>query len=339
MVEVKCSYQTLHGLSTGPFCSYLVPNPFQSQNIIDLFPFEGANFHFRLKVPGSVLDLEESYLWIDIVADLDTMLDWNKIVSDRNFIEVRVLVLDAGFDEDVVFFDDETYQTHINECMAFLPGEERAHHSQEAQNKASSASYRSNNQQSFTDARNPPPQTSQSAASTGSGKPLLDLENVQKGATNLWNAFKATAEKIPMGFNQGNASISSAASANLNELSTLLMTTYQDDSQQHGSIMVKLWEVTFPDKDFPEPVSGGQFFESNDWKQCGWQKPHPSHDLKSSGLLALRSMVYFGERCGTVSLQMINANRANTKQNYPYAIVAVNLTLLLGEIFSLRDKE
>lgn len=339
MVEVKCSYQSLRGFSSGPFCSYLVPNPFQSQNVIDLFPFEGANFHFRVKVPGFMLDLDESFVWMDIVSDLDFMLDWNVIIAESNFIEVRILVLDAAFDEDVEFFDYESYQTHVNECMAFLPVEERGQHSQVAQKRAPPSKYQLSNQQSFSEARNLSQSSQLAVPLAGSGKPLLDLKNVQKGATNLWKAFKATAEKIPMGFYIENTSLSSAASANLTELSTLLMTTYQDDNQQHGSIMVKLWEVTFPDKDFPEPISGGQFLEANEWKQCGWQKTHPSHDLKSSGLLALRSLVYFGERYGTVSQKMINANRANTKRYYPFAIVAVNLTLLLGEIFSLRDKE
>jgi hypothetical protein len=34
---------------------------------------------------------------------------------------------------------------------------------------------------------------------------------------------------------------------------------------------------------------------------------------------------------------MLTRNKANIKANYPFAIVGINITLLLGELLSLRD--
>jgi ELMO/CED-12 family len=35
---------------------------------------------------------------------------------------------------------------------------------------------------------------------------------------------------------------------------------------------------------------------------------------------------------------MLNANKLNTKTNYPFAIVGINITLLLAELLNLRDQ-
>ena len=39
------------------------------------------------------------------------------------------------------------------------------------------------------------------------------------------------------------------------------------------------------------------------------------------------------------SQERLNKNKANIKTNYPYAIVVINLTLLLADLLSLRDNK
>lgn len=157
--------------------------------------------------------------------------------------------------------------------------------------------------------------------------------------------MKSTTEKIQAQaiggiFNfEANPTISKKAYTNLTTLSQLMSSTYQDKNPQHGYIVMKLWETTFPDESPPSSNGSNLIAESPLWKIAGWQKEHPSHDLKISGLLALNALTYFGEVYKEISQRLIEENKSNTKNNYPYAIVGVNLTLLLADLFSIKDNE
>lgn len=112
-------------------------------------------------------------------------------------------------------------------------------------------------------------------------------------------------------------------------LSKDVSTTFSGSSQFHVQLLERLWGVQFPGRPFERT--------SPTWKLAGWQKEDPVADLKNSGLLAIHSMIYLGETYAEAAQQMLQSNQANKRNNYPFAIVGVNLTLLLAELFKLRD--
>lgn len=144
---------------------------------------------------------------------------------------------------------------------------------------------------------------------------------------------KATAAQLQ---HQATIASTEAATAKLaNEMLSLLAkdvnTPYSDSNPYHVQLLERLWEVQFPSQPFER--------HSSTWKLAGWQKEDPVADLKNSGLLALHSLIYLGETYPEQAQQMLLKHQANKKNNYPFAIVGVNLTLLLAELFKLRDPQ
>ena len=74
------------------------------------------------------------------------------------------------------------------------------------------------------------------------------------------------------------------------------------------------------------------------WKTAGFQKTNPTHELKSSGILALKSMLYMAKTYPDKTQQMLEKNSSNVKTNYPFAVVGINMTILLCDILGIRDK-
>lgn len=192
----------------------------------------------------------------------------------------------------------------------------------------------------------------------------VDLDQVKSGATSIWNAVWSTAEKIQTaaaaaataaaeaaaevtsgasaagsgGVSTGivdGSSASKAAKDTLALLSEYASCTFDPKNLVHKELLRRLWHLQFPDQGQQSP----QDFqvESAIWKQAGWQKADPTADLKTSGMLALHMMSYFAEAYSERATAMLENNRANTKQNYPFAIVGVNVSLLLIELFHLKN--
>ncbi len=131
------------------------------------------------------------------------------------------------------------------------------------------------------------------------------------------------------------APLSDRCEANLSQLSDELDTPFEPENPQHVALLSELWTQqvisTSPD--------AGTFQKSSPlWKNAGWQTPDPSADLKSSGILALHCMIYLGNKYTVLSNDRLLRNKVNSKSNYPYAIVGVNLTLLLADLLSLKDQ-
>lgn len=328
---------------------------------MELFPYEGCNFIFRIKMSSAALGIpnpSNDHVWLDLTADVDKSINWEKVNDyfPGGKVDVKVVAVDADVDDEFEGFGD--YESFLNESMTFMTPQNRPSRPEISPREATASS---KNTSSFTSVATSAasyvsafiPQSSksnvdtESSSTSSSTSSAINLKSVQKGASSLWNALKSTTEKIQsqgLGgiFNvDANPTISKKAYANLTTLAQLMATSYQDSNPQHGYIIMKLWETTFPDE-LPPPShgsDGGLMAESPLWKTCGWQKDHPVHDLKISGLLALNTLSYFGEVYKEISQDMIGSNRSNTKQNYPYAIVGVNLTLLLADLFSLKDNE
>jgi hypothetical protein len=78
--------------------------------------------------------------------------------------------------------------------------------------------------------------------------------------------------------------------------------------------------------------------ESVKWKEAGWQKADPTLDTKNTGMLALRCMRYLGQTYPDETQRMVTTQRENIKTHYPFAVVGINLTLLLVDILGIKDK-
>ena len=152
-----------------------------------------------------------------------------------------------------------------------------------------------------------------------------------EGASTFWKFAASTVHSFLPG--AASVPLSEVSESNLADLSERLETPFSEQNDTHVDILRQLWAVQFPDRasQFARP--------SVVWKDAGWQGTDPVGDLKSSGLLALQSLIFFGNKYADVSARMLAQNRANLKTNYPYAVVGINLTLLLADLLNLKDNK
>lgn len=330
----------------GSRASVLCDAPLTLRKLQNQFPFEGT-FHFRQKVLGTKCGVPDcEYLWLDI-TEMDRTLD-----CDDNIVEVQALLISLPDYGESCYDPDANYDEYIEELNRYVPTE-RQNSSEARLPKSSSLSSDehvvgsssvfvkggSSSTGNVASNQTKPVSTLKSIASTvksstAAAKNLnISLDSVKSGASSIWNKVKATAAHLQQ---QAASAANDSATAKLaNEMLALLAkdvnTTFSDSSQFHVQLLARLWSVQFPGRPFERT--------SPTWKLGGWQKEDPIADLKNSGLLAIHSMIYLGETeaYAETAQQMLQNNQANKKNNYPFAIVGVNLTLLLAELFKLRD--
>lgn len=75
------------------------------------------------------------------------------------------------------------------------------------------------------------------------------------------------------------------------------------------------------------------------WKQGGFVSENPADDLVKTGTLGLRALVYFTKRYTHKATQMMESQKQCTSSHYPFAIVGVNLTLMLADVFCLKERK
>jgi ELMO/CED-12 family len=105
--------------------------------------------------------------------------------------------------------------------------------------------------------------------------------------------------------------------------------TFDDNDPRHIEILKDLWVYIFPNEPFDR--------QSNRWKSAGFQKENPILDLKNTGVLALICMGYMAQKYCTETKNLLQKNEKNVSTNYPFAIVGVNICMLLIELLNLRD--
>lgn len=191
------------------------------------------------------------------------------------------------------------------------------------------------------------------------------LHNASIGAQSIWNAVKSSASQISSIISQS-SHLSDTSEENLAELSEMVATLFNNSNPQHIAMIEQLFHVLFPGIQLTYLLiymlthsHTGQPYSrlSDNWKQAGFQKNDPILDLKATGTLAVKCMIYFGSNkvhpqltCLLPHLlshslkskkcqEMVVANKENIKTNYPFAIVCVNLTLLLIDALSVRDSK
>ena len=322
----------------GSRSSVLCDAPLTLRKLQALFPFEGT-FHFRIKVSSRKYGFKDcDYLWLDIVG-LDKVIE-----CEDNVVEIQALVVSIPEGADC-----DNYEDYVEEVSRYVPAERQpisepkppksSSLNVDERNVSSSSGFFKSTPNDSVSSTSKPASTLKSIASTVKTSTQninlnVNLNAVKSGASSIWNKVKATAAQLQ---HQATLASTDAATAKLaNEMLALLAkdvnTPYSDNISFHVQLLQRLWEVQFP---------GHGPFErlSPTWKLAGWQKEDPVADLKNSGLLALHSLIYLGETYPAAAQQMLINHQANKKNNYPFAIVGVNLTLLLAELFKLRDPQ
>ena len=155
------------------------------------------------------------------------------------------------------------------------------------------------------------------------------------GAMSMWSNMKAATAQVANSLNMNTAAseLTDQSEEILAFYSELLSTNYNDKNPQHLPILQDLWAVLFPG-----PSNKFQR-DSMRWKDAGFQTTNPVSDLKNSGLLAVHSAIYLGKKYPQKMQQMLLNNRENIKTKYPFAIVIVNVTMLLADVLKLRDEK
>jgi len=101
-----------------------------------------------------------------------------------------------------------------------------------------------------------------------------------------------------------------------------------------------LWEAARLGED-PQDGSHIPFAIQHDrWRVIGFQRDDPSSDLRASGLLGLRNLVYFAETYTGLFLHLAQEQlKAETDMYYPFATAGINISYLMAKLLSLQRKE
>lgn len=313
--EVRCFIRG-EDIEEGTECMYYVPLPVTHSVLSELFPFEGR-FHFRLKVPGEKLNLIEEFVWLDISPGKEEVT----FARSMNTLEIQAIAIDFPRSERPDAEDDYiTYMENVNQELGFNPSTRPPRGSLE--DRESSSTSKGDLLRKFT--KGVKKRTINAAQTIAP----LSLHSVTSGASSLWNSVKATASQIQASIKQ-TSSLTDVSEDNLAQLADDCTCNYNDGNSRHAQLLRDLWAA----------LQLGLNYErvSEKWKEVGWQKTDPVNDLKTSGVLAIRALTYLGRKFPDKCLAMVTKNKANVKANYPFAIVGVNITLLLAELFHLRD--
>lgn len=158
-----------------------------------------------------------------------------------------------------------------------------------------------------------------------SGIQGISVESVTKNAASIWSSVLNTAAQFQF------VGHSPVHQETFGHLYTLLNTNFDERNERHLQLLSDLWNGLFPGVPFQR--------EGLLWRHAGWQKADPIADLKSSGLLALLAMRYLSANYSGSTQRMILSNKENIKTNYPFAVVGINLTLLLVDVLGIKDKK
>ena len=318
MPLVNC---VIHGdcEEAGTRFSFFAPTPVTLEALHKLNPFEGK-FHFRLKISENLVGLRTGEsprsVWLDMTDS--NCAEFSSTLSNE-IVEVQALCLELPNE----FAHDSQYHTYYDEV----------------DNEYNGASRRPDRFPVALSGN----KDSEAKKNKGLGKHTSDvLKSISKGvkkATSMANNTQQSIGASIMGLTKTvingltkTADITAAAEDILNQLTDDVSTAFSDKNSVHVSVLLNLWEVLFP--------QGGSYQRTSiKWKSAGFQKEDPIADLRATGILALRAMTYLCHKYPVKSQQMLLSNQANLKANYPFAIVGINLTLLVVDLLNLRDQK
>ena len=303
---------------SGSKCSFYLPAPVTLSALHKMFPYEGE-YRFRLKIQGSLAGLKEDFVWLDLT---DTnVVEFSSCLAHEE-IDVQALVISLPQSSS----DDPLYDSYLDNIDADISQYTRANRhppveNEEENHRNKKGSVRIAQGKEMLKMISKGVRKGAKTIATNSHN--INLGVVQKGAATIWSSVMKSMSS--------NEPLSDIAEENLSHLSEDVSTSFTESDAVHLSLLSNLWEVLFPNE--------GPFQRNSPvWKEAGFQKTDPVSDLKASGVLSLRAMTYLGVKYPLKAKKMLNANKVNTKTNYPYAVVGINITLLLADLLNLRDQ-
>jgi len=308
------------GLS-GTRCSFYAPAPVTLAHIQRLFPFDGT-YHFRAKASGKSVGLPRvENVWVDLTDPRKEIA----VPSGANELEILALALDLP----AVSEEESTGDTlqYLEAVKQEMPQGERPKRQaiEPLRRKGGAGAGGAANMAAAVGDRLKTGVTDV-FKKIGAATQKIDASN----AANLWNSLAKHTLGI---FGQSASVLSDQAESNLAELSDLLDIAFMPANKEHVTLLRDLFSCLFVGSDVAFSLTGDK------WKEAGFQKADPTADLKQSGILALRSMLHMGLTHSKETQEMVQANKVNTKTKDPFAIVGVNITLLLAELLHLRDNK
>jgi hypothetical protein len=277
-----------------------------------LFPFEGV-FHFRQKVEARALQLSGDYVWLDLCRDQDSL----SMAGDS--IDIAAVALSLP-DAPAAGASYEEYYTGLAAELTNNGMAPRDRPMRKQPNVINSRNDRSAGGGSG----------SSDAAAAAHYAKNISVESVTKAASSIWSSVVSTATTLHNQVASQSTTIPPESRKILDFMRTELTTTFDESLPPHLIRIQDLWETIFPGEDFQR--------QSPKWRLVGFQNADPIVDLKNGGILPLLNMSYFCQQYSTQAQSMIAAQKENKKSNYPFAIVCVNITLLLADLLGLRDQ-
>lgn len=324
-------------------CCFEIPAPLTLGRLRQQFPLDG-DWHFRVKVSGRSLKLStEGHVWQDL-TDPDQV-----VAGGSDEVEILALALSLpalneteGSSNIQQFLDgvsgdmgDDTRKSrHSDSTGAHGPKKSGVAETFGDKLKGLGVSEVGDKLKNgvtgvFKKITTAAQKAAQSAQGVGGGG--MSIESVASGAASLWSSITKQTLGI---FGQGTA-LSDVAESNLADLSELLGTVLDLQNKEHHALLRDVWDCLFHHDSQSSEVA---FSVTGDkWKEAGFQKADPSSDLKNSGILSLRGVLHMGLNYPKRTFEMVEANKTNTKTKYPFAIVVINITLMLTELLHLRD--
>ena len=292
--------------ATATFCG----NSLTLGELRNLFPFEGE-FHFRLKVPARSLSMSGTYVWLDICGDDSQELD-----TTGTELDIMALAVCIPEDKAQCVIADSSY-TEYYELLTQDLAENGAAPKERALRREGGTAHTQ-------------PRSTRKKGDSVSVPKNLSVNDMTKAASSIWSSVLSTASTLHDHVLSKAGQVSDASKRVLDFLNLELNTPFDHCDLRHMHRLQDLWDSVFDNEPFER--------ETVKWKDLGFQKPDPIVDLKNSGTLPLLGMLYFCQQYAAQARSIISAQKSNTKSNYPFAIVCINISLLLADILGLKDK-
>ncbi len=342
MALVQCEINAgADSIETGTVTSFYAPLPVTCSTVRKMFPFEG-NFHFRVKVSGESLGMHNNkYLWMDLTEEseqqelqpLPGLAPGSQVIIYIQALALNLPSIGLPVDERGIGFDhvaaaaDAEYLDKLGSEM-HLRHEERPPRL-EVVSASGASSFGSSSSSMLSGVADAAGKLLKKGSSTLSSL-SESVGSINAQAGNLWGSVTSGVSSM---FGLSNSTLSEATEKSLSTLSAFMEEAVDD------VLLQALWSALSLDT---HAASSGQVtgYEriTPRWKVMGWQKDDPFADLKGTGSLALRCMLHMSRRHPAKSQEMLARNVINQKSKYPFAIVGVNITLLLADVLQLKGR-
>mmetsp|Transcript_5810 Transcript_5810/g.22046 ORF Transcript_5810/g.22046 Transcript_5810/m.22046 type:complete len:448 (+) Transcript_5810:267-1610(+) len=116
----------------------------------------------------------------------------------------------------------------------------------------------------------------------------------------------------------------------MEDFKELVTQRYDSSSVAHETRLMDLWRACMGSEELTSRVS-------EQWKDIGFQGKDPNSDFRAAGVWALQNLLYFSETYPKKFKRMVKKTR-HEKNAYPFAIAAINVTMLLLQVLGVHKR-